>query len=85
VSGLPVPQSEAIHAIVPNGNGALILTDYHLFQLQADDLKHRILGHFPDRQAISLAQTEQDTFIGFVDGLITKQLDYERNRDQEVS
>ena len=76
VPDLPMPQSEAIHAIVPNGNNVLILTDHHLLHLQADDLTHRVLDHFPERQAISLTQTEQDVFIGFVDGAIES-----RNKD----
>ncbi len=70
VADLPMLQSEAIHAIVPNDNGALILTDHHLLHLQADDLTHRVLDHFPDRLAISLAQTGQHAFIGFVDGAV---------------
>ena len=70
VPDLPMLQSEAIHAIVANGNEVLILSDHHLVHFQADDLAHRVLDHFPDRQAISLAQTEHHAFIGFVDGAV---------------
>lgn len=72
VPDLSILQSESIHAIAPIDNDALILSDHHLLRLRTDDLTYRVLDHFPDRQAISLAQTGRDTFIGFVDGSVAK-------------